>query len=249
MEAALRTVSSSESHSVGITHDGHALTWTQPGKHERGSRFGQLCRGRGKIGRADAERPGEVPHPHDKLWVAGWAGGRKDSGHTALLDDDGDLWMCGCDRWQQLGLGSGDAGAAGYTWSRVWQNRPQRLLHLKNVKAGIRDCGLGADHTLLLSSNERDVYSWGRGQQGQLGRGGRKPFVSAPQRSEELSAAADSCTPIRAVCATGNCSASIGGDGRVLATVGRCTDLSAALTACVEDARKRGLLDKPAALG
>lgn len=44
-----------------------------------------------------------------------YTGGTKDSGHTALVDEDGGLWMAGCDRWQQLGLGSSFTGAAGYT--------------------------------------------------------------------------------------------------------------------------------------
>ena len=33
-----------------------------------------------------------------------YAGGFPSSGHSALLDTNGNLWMCGCDRWQQLGV-------------------------------------------------------------------------------------------------------------------------------------------------
>ena len=33
-----------------------------------------------------------------------YAGGFPSSGHSALFDTNGNLWMCGCDRWQQLGV-------------------------------------------------------------------------------------------------------------------------------------------------
>mmetsp|Transcript_28650 Transcript_28650/g.41652 ORF Transcript_28650/g.41652 Transcript_28650/m.41652 type:complete len:99 (-) Transcript_28650:140-436(-) len=58
-----------------------------------------------------------------------------------------------------------------------------------NINGGentIRDVALGWDHTVVLSSNQRDVYVFGKGGDGQLGLSG-KPFVSGPAKSVELS--------------------------------------------------------------
>ena len=41
------------------------------------------------------------------------AGGRRDSGHSATVDEAGGVWTWGCDRWQQLGLAKADSGAVG----------------------------------------------------------------------------------------------------------------------------------------
>ena len=46
----------------------------------------------------------------------------------------------------------------------------------------IRDVALGGDHTVVLSGNQHDVYTFGKGGEGQLGVMG-KPFVSAPVKS------------------------------------------------------------------
>lgn len=68
----------------------------------------------------------------------------------------------------------------------------------------MRAVALGADHSLALGENERDVYSWGRGEAGQLGDG--KPFVRAPTFARELCAAAPS-QRAHAIAALGDCSA------------------------------------------
>jgi len=107
-------------HGVGITKDGRVFSWAT--KIPNGSRFGQLGRGY----KAD---PGiaEVALPLSARALHAWAGGSHDTGHTVILDTFGRLWLCGCDRWQQLGLGAAAAGSTGYTWrdGRVWQHEPQ----------------------------------------------------------------------------------------------------------------------------
>eukprot|EP00520_Triparma_pacifica_P003211 CAMPEP_0118670012 /NCGR_PEP_ID=MMETSP0785-20121206/21214_1 /TAXON_ID=91992 /ORGANISM="Bolidomonas pacifica, Strain CCMP 1866" /LENGTH=108 /DNA_ID=CAMNT_0006564747 /DNA_START=189 /DNA_END=512 /DNA_ORIENTATION=+ len=102
-----------------------AYTWALGNK---GNRFGQL--GRGRQPAAEATKlmePGIVAEISVKVKFA-YTGGTKDSGHTAFLDQSGGLWMAGCDRWQQLGLGSPGAGAAGYTWGggKIWQSKFMR---------------------------------------------------------------------------------------------------------------------------
>ena len=134
------------------------------------------------------------------------------SGHSLFVDRKGQVYACGCDRWQQLGLGSTEAGAAGYTWTdgKLWQYHPQ-LIHAltgKNVEA----VAAGADHSVaLLASGE--VWTWGRGEHGQLGQQG-KPFVMPPTKSVELSSTSDQ--RVWSIRAEGNCTGIFhrgGGDG------------------------------------
>lgn len=194
MAAGWAKVSCSATHCVAL-RDGAAFTW--PITRE-GNRFGQLGIGEASKTVAVAEgatrtRDG-TPGAHrvaaslsPLIDVA--AGGGRDGGHTALVDGSGRVWVFGCDRWQQLGLAAAStAGSAqGYTWrdGRIWQPSPQLVPALAHRKVGA--VALGADHCVALDANERDVYTWGRGEAGQLGGSGR-PFVRAPGRADNLSA-------------------------------------------------------------
>jgi alpha-tubulin suppressor-like RCC1 family protein len=131
-----------------------------------------------------------------------YVGGFGSAGHTAILDTEGRLWVCGCDRWQQLGLGSSQSGSSGYTWTggRLWQEQLQLNTHVVTLlqtldpslgslstssataaittaasdkddqsRRYIRDVALGGDHTVILSANKRDVITFGKGAEDQLG--------------------------------------------------------------------------------
>ncbi|KAJ1639292.1 regulator of chromosome condensation 1/beta-lactamase-inhibitor protein II [Pavlovales sp. CCMP2436] len=173
-------VSCSDTHCLAL-RDGVAFSWPIS---RAGNRFGQLCRGSAEkaISNLGEAQPGVITGVPRIIDVA--AGGQKDAGHSALVDVDGRVWTCGCDRWQQLGLsGAGGLGsAAGYTWSRIWQPLPQLVTAL--VGKRVTRVALGADHSLALNANGREVYSWGRGEAGQLG--DAKPFVRAPWLAREL---------------------------------------------------------------
>jgi hypothetical protein len=200
-----------------------------------------------------------------------YAGGFADSGHSAILDSNGRLWMCGCDRWQQLGLGSSNGGSSGYTWGggKLWQDRFRRDVHVaellrrldpsSNLPASssssstvgggdlsrrwIRDVALGGDHTVILSSNRRDVVAFGKGSEGQLGLSSR-PFVSSPARSKGLSSTVPN---ISAVCAYRDCSMTLNDDGEVMSRAGKCSPglrgMKRALDLCRKRARETGLLE------
>ena len=202
-----------------------------------------------------------------------YAGGLKDSGHSAVLDVEGNLWLTGCDRWQQLGLGSSSAGAAGYTWKngRLWQEKFQRndyvmdLIRQKIANTSddcnpvmIRDVAIGGDHTLVLASNQKDVFAFGKGSEGQLGIAS-KPFVSAPVHSKELSigkrnrnsyrvkedekTSLASNENIAAVCAVHHCSFTLNHRGEILNETGKCRQLiEDAARACREQAVKDKLM-------
>eukprot|EP00984_Skeletonema_dohrnii_P023076 scaffold12185_cov114-Skeletonema_dohrnii-CCMP3373.AAC.4 len=196
-----------------------------------------------------------------------YTGGFPSSGHSALLDNQGYLYLCGCDRWQQLGLGSSNGGSSGYTWKggRLWQTQFQRADHViellqrldpnlgmkqqqnsksisnnDNSRRWIRDVALGGDHTVILSSNKKDVITFGKGGEGQLGLTS-KPWVSSPSKSKALSS---SNSDIAAVCAFRHCSMTLNNDGELKNSVGKCSKIRKALELCQKRAAESGLIGK-----
>jgi alpha-tubulin suppressor-like RCC1 family protein len=153
--------------SLGITCNGNVYSWGP--KHS----LGQL--GRSVTTQTPAKRPALVKyadHSNNIKATRIFVGGFADAGHSAIIDEKGQLWMAGCDRWQQLGLGSPAAGAAGYTWlhnGRIYHSEfvlntfVTPLLQSYDDQATIRDIALGGDHTVVLSSNKRDVITFGKG--------------------------------------------------------------------------------------
>jgi alpha-tubulin suppressor-like RCC1 family protein len=161
-------------HSIGVDSQGVAHSW---GKSHS---LGQL--GRSISLQFPAKTPGPITGLPRKIRNAYAShGSDSDSGHSALLDDAGMLWMTGCDRWQQLGLGSSKGGSTGYTWKggKLWQEKFVLSRHVTDLMKeqkqkltsetdGIRDVALGEDHTLVLGSHGT-VYAFGKGGDGQLG--------------------------------------------------------------------------------
>lgn len=272
-----RHVAHSRKHSIGITNSGIAYSWGI------NNNFGQL--GRPTKNAKDKNTPRPISLSADPaadaddspLFVRrAYVGGRSDSGHSALLDSNGHLWMAGCDRWQQLGLGSPSGGSNGYTWAdggKIWRTEFCRNPHLTKFmqqhqqhidthsNVHIRDVALGADHTVVLASNQQDVYTFGKGSEGQLGLTG-KPFVSAIVRSSVLSTSSSSLsnnsatrtstsnsTHVSAVCAIDHCSLTLDSNGQVMNKAGKCNMTSPvatkALQACMDRAQREGLVQKP----
>jgi alpha-tubulin suppressor-like RCC1 family protein len=267
-------------HSIAITSEGWVYTWG------RTNGLGQLGRpGKARtLGAAQFADPNENEDDHSKTTrknvkvkaTRAFAGGTSDAGHSAVIDSDGHVWLTGCDRWQQLGLGSSSGGASGYTWKNgaLWQERFQKNHFLPDLmrrhacdstgrnntmsssnsdngthhRTLIRDMALGGDHTLVLSSNQRDVFAFGNGGDGQLGLKTGKPFVSAPVRSPHLSSKASdpNTRPIAAVCAIRHCSLTLDQHGNVLEKAGKCRHLAngfaVALASCQDRAEREGLI-------
>lgn len=133
--------SCSHTHCVGLTRDGRAFTWALT---SQGNRFGQLCAPPPLPPAAAALAGDAIYVPREvrigQRVVAVGAGGGRSAGHTALVAEDGALFVCGCDRWQQLGLSalkrSIGSNAAGYAWDggKIWQGEPQRVAALSGVK-------------------------------------------------------------------------------------------------------------------
>jgi alpha-tubulin suppressor-like RCC1 family protein len=231
-------------HSVGITAAGVAYTWG------RTNSLGQL--GRTTTDRSSMKTPSRADIGNVKA-VKAYVGGSTDSGHTAILDAHGTLWMAGCDRWQQLGLGSSEGGSSGYTWQdgKLWQEQFLATPHLteflnENGTKSIRDVALGGDHTLVLSSNQQDVYAFGKGGDRQLGLVG-KAFVSGFVRSPVLSSSSRE-KQIAAVCAVKACSMTIDESGTIMAKAGKCRmenkEMVDGLESCLARAAQTGLLKR-----
>ena len=162
----------SATHSLAITADGSVEATPRTAS---GNRFGQC--GDGSAERRCEMRTRRVGGLTGVVAVA--AGGGNDAGHSLAVTRQGDTYAWGCDRWQQLGLGSAEAGAVGYTWEggKLWQTAPRRVEALR----GIVDVAAGADHSLALA-RDGQVYAWGRGNDGQLGEGLRRA-AAEPRRA------------------------------------------------------------------
>lgn len=254
---SIATAVDGSGHSIGVTSQGWAYSWNTTHR-KNGTSLGQLGRdGNPRMARlihVQEDDNNNTTGDYVKFQRA-YAGGTSDAGHSALLDRQGRLWVFGCDRWQQLGLGSSNAGAVGYTWTALWQEKPKRndfffrnVLEKNDSKGKvniIRDVALGGDHTLILSSNRKDVISFGKGAEGQLGLGSYKPFVSAAAKAKDLcenSSSSSSRRMIAAVCAIRHCSLTLDDNGNVLKKVGKCRDIQKGLEACRRRARDSGLL-------
>ena len=113
---------------------------------------------------------------------------------------------------------------------------------MKSSATTIRDVALGGDHTLVLSSNQRDVYGFGKGGDGQLGMVG-KPYVSAPVKSKVLSED-PSGELLSAVCAVKNCSMTLNMKGTVQRTSGKCrvAEVEEEIRHCFDRAKRQGLI-------
>ena len=191
-------------------------------------------------------------------------------------------------------IGSSNGGSSGYTWEKgkIWRNQFVRntflneLLLLQHkqgqqeqqapaartvgssgVGGNIRDVALGGDHTIILMNNQKDVYVFGKGGDGQLGlMNPNNPFVSAPTKSKRLSISISQQTRepleqkhqpqqqlekqklIAAVCAIKNCSITLDRNGEILNKVGKCSTSSSlrnieqSLQFCKQRAKLDGLL-------
>ena len=180
---------------------------------KNGNRFGQL--GRQENIKDTSQKMKPTSATASSFFVAAAAGGSKDSGHTLVVTREGSVYACGCDRWQQLGLGSTAAGAAGYTWEggKLWRKELILLKGLRNVTK----VAAGDDHSVALLNNG-EVWTFGRGEHGQLGHPG-KPFVMPPTKSVLLSEDRNTICNVRA---EGNCTGTFDKNDSLLKHVGRC---------------------------
>lgn len=75
--------------------------------------------------------------------------------HTAIVDDAGGLYLCGSDRWLQLGQ------SAFWSKGKIWRRTPSRVELLERSGTHVVAAACGADHTLALDDQGR-VWAFGR---------------------------------------------------------------------------------------
>ncbi|CAJ1945938.1 unnamed protein product [Cylindrotheca closterium] len=243
-------------HSIGIDGNGAAYSW---GKSNAVGQLGRPTNSEDSPKKEPCRIVLPIKNANGRIVKAYVSHGcDKDTGHSALLIEQTSatasgkqqtqqLWTVGCDRWQQLGLGSSEGGSTGYTWKggKLWHERFTPSIHVtdliakKDPQARLVDVALGGDHTLVLANNG-NVYGFGKGGDGQLGLVG-KPFVSAPVKSKTLS------SPLaKAVCAFRACSVALDENGKSLAKAGTCSSLpSDWLSKCIQTKEKEGLISLP----
>ncbi|KAF2073881.1 hypothetical protein CYY_004805 [Polysphondylium violaceum] len=86
--------------------------------------------------------------------------------HSMALTEDGRVFVWGCNRWGQLGLGD-----------QVNRITPTLLSHTSSSSAGYSFIATGSQHSMLISSFG-EIYSFGCGTNGRLGLGDEAPRFS-----------------------------------------------------------------------
>uniref|UniRef100_A0A3Q1I7A3 X-linked retinitis pigmentosa GTPase regulator n=1 Tax=Anabas testudineus TaxID=64144 RepID=A0A3Q1I7A3_ANATE len=116
--------------------------------------------------------------------------------HTALITQNGKLFMFGSNNWGQLGLGS-----------KVTVNKPTCVKALKSQKVQLVACG--RNHTLIYTAQGK-VYASGGNSEGQLGLGDCEERTTF-QKVDFF----DSHGPIRMLAASSNTSAALTESGKL----------------------------------
>nr|XP_054591022.1 retinitis pigmentosa GTPase regulator b [Nothobranchius furzeri] len=116
--------------------------------------------------------------------------------HTALITENGKLFMFGSNNWGQLGLGS-----------KLTVNKPTCVKALKSEKVCLVACG--RNHSIICTAQGR-VFSCGGNSEGQLGLGDCEERTTF-QRVGFF----DSHGPIRMLAAGSNTSAALTDDGKL----------------------------------
>ena len=198
-------------HCIALGRAGEVFSWATG---RDGHRFGQL--GWGKAGgSSELYTPRRVELPAKATAVAAGAC------HSAVIDEQRQLWLFGSDRWFQLGQNK--------PWSRgaVVQRAPVRV----GGGAGatpVVGVACGEDHTLALD-DKGQVWAWGRGEHGQLFGAAGKHFTAPPQRSSRLTGREGAV----AVAAAGHCSCSrLVGTSPVPRCTGKCSERARQLLLC-----------------
>ncbi|XP_060933112.1 probable E3 ubiquitin-protein ligase HERC4 [Limanda limanda] len=215
-------------HSVALTNDGRVFTWGQDSRGQlglgqgkpfanspqqlrplsstplvhvaaggeqsfalsvSGGVFGWGRNDRGQLGLGDTTDR-RTPAPVKGLNMKGTVLISCGKDHTAALTKDGSVFT----------FGSGEFGQLGHN-SFSDQLRPRLVAELLGAKVTEIACGL--NHT-LVSTDAKKVYSFGCGEQGQLGHGGEShPSVPLPVQLPQGSSDGPN---IRNIFAGGNCS-------------------------------------------
>ena len=148
-EARFVQVTAGDSFSVGLTADGKLYSW---GINYNGE-LGNGTTGGNSVVPAPVYTEGELA---DKRIIQISSGGV----HTLALDEDGQIYAWGSSHFGQLGDGTNNN-----------HNRPVSI-EIADLSANEKVIEVSAGHFFSAAlTNEGNVYTWGDGEQGQLGNG------------------------------------------------------------------------------
>jgi regulator of chromosome condensation len=163
------SIASGDNTSYALTETGHLYTWGDSRINQRSST------------RGDNKMSGllPLPIPSTKKFTSIYAGGY----HLFAIATDGSLWALGLNNHHQLGTGSKDEIAS----------LPKPV---KGLPAGlkIKMAAAGQHHSALLAEDGR-VFTWGRGEYGQLGHGD-KENISVPTQVKFFDALIKAGNPV-----------------------------------------------------
>ena len=197
-------------HCIALGLAGEVFSWATG---REGHRFGQLGWGKAN-GSSELYTPRRVELPALATAVAAGAC------HSAVIDEQRQLWVFGSDRWFQLGQNK--------PWSRgsIVQRAPVRV----GGGAGatpVVGVACGEDHTLALD-DKAQVWAWGRGEHGQLFGAAGRQFTAPPTRSSALTGREGAA----AVAAAGHCSCSRLVGSAAPRCTGKCSERARQLLLC-----------------
>jgi regulator of chromosome condensation len=145
------SIASGDNTSYALSDSGHLYMWGDARINQRTS------------SRSDSKLSGLLPAavPCSKKFTAIFAGGF----HVMLLATDGTLWAMGLNNHEQLGTGGGEIASL-----------PKHVKGLP-AKLKIKMATAGQHHSMLLAE-DGSVYTWGRGDYGQLGHNAKQSCAS-----------------------------------------------------------------------
>ncbi|KAL4647599.1 serine/threonine-protein kinase Nek8 isoform X2 [Arapaima gigas] len=188
LNTVVMQVSLGRTQKMGITKSGRLITWEAP-----------------SVGSGETTLPGAIEHLQPPF-VSRFLEGQ--SGVTIKSVSCGDLFTaCMTDRGIIMTFGSGSNGCLGHgNFNDVTQPKiVEALLGYELVQVSC-----GASHVLAVT-NEREVFAWGRGDNGRLGLGSQDSYNS-PQQVQ----VPDGFEPLRLLCGV-DCSIIMGAGHTILA--------------------------------
>lgn len=173
-------------HSAVLTEQGRLFHWGRPFDFSTLMRIHRLYRINNAFGRAVArssnsklfgEKTGYYPEPAQV--IHGYNTNKKivdvkaSAGLTFFLTEEGKVYSYGLNRWMQCGVPMPTGSE-----NQLHHYFPQ---HLSMLPAQVVQIDTGLQHAVALTA-EGEVFTWGKGNRGQLGLGRAEDSSSLPKR-------------------------------------------------------------------